>query len=242
MRGIPFPRCKGSEDHPERQAHRICRTCIQREDARSLCSRGYRSPGGADRHGDGIGDVGRVSNGKMRGVCVVGGISFLGCRDNVGESLYVVLCKTVRGGLCGSSLQVVKILVLLLIVGKLFSHVVENLLSELLSLGMSEVLLYPGCIEASLVHTNETDGREVVCKGSEISLCVGIESLVKKLGYNGTLGRGSHGQVHRTGRSRCSWQYPPRSTRHAAQAFCRCPPPDRDPRWKRAGSTHRRPD
>ena len=58
---------------------------------------------------------------------------------------------------------------------------VENVLSELLCLLIGEILLDPACIKASLVHTDKTDGGEVVVERAEIALGVGIQTLVEEL-------------------------------------------------------------
>ena len=64
---------------------------------------------------------------------------------------------------------------------------VEHVLGERLSLCVGQVAAQPPCVEARLVHTDKTDGREVVVERAEISLGVGVKSLVEKLGNNGAL-------------------------------------------------------
>ena len=53
---------------------------------------------------------------------------------------------------------------------------------------MSHIGSEPLSVKTYLVHTNETDCREVVIKGSKVSLGVRIQTLVEKLGDNGSLG------------------------------------------------------
>ena len=101
--------------------------------------------------------------------------------------LSVVLCKTERGRLCGSCLKVVQVAVHLLIVGQTLTHMVEHFLGKLLRFFMGKILADPLCVESSLVHTDKSDGREVVGKGSEISLGIRIQPLVEKLCDDGTL-------------------------------------------------------
>ena len=52
---------------------------------------------------------------------------------------------------------------------------------------MGHVLSDPLRIEACLVHTNKTDGGEVVREGAKISLGIGIKTLGKELCNNVTL-------------------------------------------------------
>ena len=64
---------------------------------------------------------------------------------------------------------------------------VKHRLGELLAFGGGHILSYPPCVKSCLVHTDETDGGEVVCKRSEVSLGVGVKSLIKKLCDNRSL-------------------------------------------------------
>ena len=118
---------------------------------------------------------------------------------DVGISLNVVLCKTVCSRLGRSSLKVVKVTVLNLIIGKSLSHVVENVDCKLLSLGIGHIFTEPFSVEADLVHADKTDCREVVVECAEISLCVGIKSLVKELCDNGSLNlERTCGNIHKS--------------------------------------------
>ena len=59
--------------------------------------------------------------------------------DDNTELLYIMLCEPVGCGLCRCCLKVIEITVLLLIIGKTCSHVVENLNCEILSSLISKV-------------------------------------------------------------------------------------------------------
>ena len=118
-------------------------------------------------------------------------------RDNVGEALFVVLCKAVACGLRGSSLKIVKIAVLLLIVGEAFSHMVKHFLGELLSLTACHILAYPFGVETRFVHTYETDGGEMIIEGAQVTLGVRVQTRVHKLCDDLTLDfKAACGNVH----------------------------------------------
>ena len=143
-------------------------------------------------------NVGGIAYGQVRGVGVVRSVIVIGCSDNVGPSLSVMLCKTEGGRLCGSSLKVVEVAVHFLVIGESFSHVVEDVAGESLRLLMSHIGSEPLCVKTDLVHTDKTDGREVVVEGSEVSLGVGVESLLKKLCDNRSLClERTRGDVHK---------------------------------------------
>ena len=93
----------------------------------------------------------------MRAVGVIEYAGSIVCRDDVRVLSLVVLSKTESCGLSRCSLEVIEVAVLLLVFGKLLSHVVENISCELLCLFVSEVLSEPSCVETCLVHTNKTD-------------------------------------------------------------------------------------
>ena len=132
----------------------------------------------------------------MRAVGVVRR-AVLVCGNDVGELFLVVLCETVGGGFRRRSFEVVKVAVLFLIVGKSFTHMVEHVFGEFLRFGARHIFSYPLCVESRFVHADETDRREVVCKSAEITLGVGIKTLVKQFGYDGTLGlEGARRHVH----------------------------------------------
>ena len=126
-------------------------------------------------------DVSRAVNGKVRAVGVVRSVSCLACSHDVGIVLLVVLCETIACRLRRCSLKVVEIAILYLIILKTLSHVVECLLCEFLCALVVKIASDPLGIEAALVHTDQTNGREMVTEGSEISLCVRIKSLGKEL-------------------------------------------------------------
>ena len=91
-----------------------------------------------------------------------------------------MLCKAVGGGLCGGRLEVVEVTVLLLIVGEALTHVVEHVLGKVLCCLVGEVCAEPACVEAGFVHTDQTDGREVVLEGAEVTLGVGVQTLFQE--------------------------------------------------------------
>ena len=79
----------------------------------------------------------------------------------------------------------------------------EHLLGELLRAAVGHVAAQPVCVEACLVHSDETDGGEVVIKRSEIVLGVGVEPLVEQTGDNGTLClERARGNVHEVVKTR----------------------------------------
>ena len=59
---------------------------------------------------------------------------------------------------------------------------VERLLCELLGSGICHILAKPLSVKANFVHTNETDGREVVVEGAERALRIRIQTVVHQLG------------------------------------------------------------
>ena len=116
----------------------------------------------------------------MRGVGVVRGPVHI-CSNDVRIKLLVMLCKSICRRLRRCRLKVVEVAVLLLIVGESLTHVIEDFSRELLCLLVCQVCAQPLRVEADLVHADQADGREVVVEGSQISLCVRIETLLKKL-------------------------------------------------------------
>jgi hypothetical protein len=65
---------------------------------------------------------------------------------------------------------------------------IEDVLREFLRFLMSHIGSEPLSIQTNLIHTDKTDGGEMVIEGAEISLGVRIQALVEKLGDNGSLG------------------------------------------------------
>ena len=57
---------------------------------------------------------------------------------------------------------------------------VEDLDGEIVGFFVGEVLADPPCVEASLIHADKADGREVIIEASEIVLGVGIEAGFEK--------------------------------------------------------------
>ena len=139
-----------------------------------------------------------VSHGQVGAVGVVGGVvAALGSGDDAGKALDVVLCETERGGLGGGGLEIIEVAVLLLIVGKTLSHVVEHLDGEVLGLLVGQILSQPFGVEAGLVHAHKTDGGKVVVEGAEITLGIRIKAVVEQLGDDRSLDfKRSCGNVH----------------------------------------------
>ena len=81
-----------------------------------------------------------------------------------------MLCKTEGCGFGRCSFEVIKVAVLFLIVGESFSHVVKDVLSELLSLFVDKVAAYPFSVETSFIHTDKTDCGEVVVDGMFVAI------------------------------------------------------------------------
>ena len=74
---------------------------------------------------------------------------------------------------------------------------VQDVLGKGLGLGMGQVLAQPFGVEAHLVHADEADGGEVVFKGSQIVLGIGVEARVHQPGDDGALGlEAPGGDVH----------------------------------------------
>ena len=94
----------------------------------------------------------------MRAVGVIGRCVLLafGGGDDVGISLNIMLGKTIRGGLRRGRLEIVEIAVLLLIIGKAFSHVIEHVFCEILRLFAGKVFFHPFGVHARLVHAYKT--------------------------------------------------------------------------------------
>ena len=125
-------------------------------------------------------DVLRIADGKMGAVRIIRRFLRAGC-DYIRITAFVVLCKTVRRRLCWSCFEVVKVAVLLLIVGEALAHMIETFLCEVLSFLMSYVFSEPVCVQTCFVHADETDRREVIFEGAEITLCIRIKSFVEEL-------------------------------------------------------------
>ena len=143
-------------------------------------------------------DIARVSDGKVRTVGVVRHVVCVVCADDAGISFSVVLCKTVGRRFRRSCFKVVQIAVLLLIVAEFFTHEVEHFLGEFLRFFVRKILADPVCVEASLVHTDKTDRREVVAECAEVSLRVGIKTFVEEFGDDVSLDfERASGYVHK---------------------------------------------
>ena len=93
-----------------------------------------------------------------------------------------MLCESVSRGLSRCCLQVVQVAVLLLIIGEALTHVVQDIAGETLCALIGEISAKPVGVQTDFIHTDQSDGREVVIKCSEISLCVRIQPLFEQLG------------------------------------------------------------
>ena len=132
-------------------------------------------------------DVLRIADRQVGGVGVVRRAVLIG-GDDVRELRLVVLGKAVGGGLCRRGLQVIQIAVLLLVVGQTLAHVVEHLAGKGLRLFAGQICLEPLGVQTHFVHADQADGGEVIAKGAQVALGVGIKAVVHQLGDDGALG------------------------------------------------------
>ena len=73
----------------------------------------------------------------------------------------------------------------------------QHLFGEFLRSLVRHVAAQPAGVQASLVHSHQSDGGEMIVKTSEISLGVRIKSFVQKLGDHFTFDmQGSGGNIH----------------------------------------------
>ena len=132
-------------------------------------------------------DVLRVADRQVGGVGIVGSIAVAGSRDDVREALLVVLGKAIGGRLGGRCLQVVQVAVHFLIIGQTLPHMIQHRGGKLLRRRMCQILADPVCVEARLIHADQSDRREVVGEGAEVTLGVGIQSVLHQLGDDAAL-------------------------------------------------------
>jgi hypothetical protein len=123
---------------------------------------------------EGLEDIFGEADRKVRGVGVERNLLIAGGGDDIWVSLLVVLGKTEGGGFGWGGFEVIEVAIELLIVGEAGSHMVEDFNGEGLSGFVGEVFFDPTGIEAGFIHTNETDGGEVVVEGAEVMLGVWI--------------------------------------------------------------------
>ena len=57
---------------------------------------------------------------------------------------------------------------------------VQHVLCKFLSLPVGQILANPSGIEARLIHSHQTDGGEMVFKGSQVPFCIGVQPVVQK--------------------------------------------------------------
>ena len=144
-------------------------------------------------------DVVGEANRKMAGVGVIGGLAGAGSGDDVWIALLVVLGKAEGGGFGWGGLEVIEVAILFLIVREAFSHVVEDLGSEVLGFFVGEVFADPAGIQAGFVHADQSDGGEVVVEGAEVMLGVWIQPSVQQFGDGLSLdAERTGGDVHQT--------------------------------------------
>ena len=126
-------------------------------------------------------DIVGVSHREVRAVGVVRGSAGFSSSDDVGIDFHIVLRQTVGGGLCRGCLEVVEIPVLLLIIAQALAHVIQHITGEFLAPGIGHVCPDPFGVQAGFVHTHQADGGEVVVKGTQIMLGIGIEAFIQEL-------------------------------------------------------------
>ena len=102
----------------------------------------------------------------MGGVGVIRGISRLACGLDCRPALSVVLCQTVCGTFRRCRFQIIKVAVLLLIIGQTVSHMIQHFLGKFLGPLVGHVRTEPVGIQSHFVHTDQTDGGEMVVKGA----------------------------------------------------------------------------
>ena len=133
---------------------------------------------------------------QVRGIGVIRSTVHVG-GDDIGIEFLIMLGKTVGGGLGRGGLQVVEVAVLLLIIGEPLTHMVQNFRSEALDFGIRQIRLQPFGVQAHFIHADQADRGEVIVKSSQISLGIGIKSLLQQSGNNGPLGLEAAGrQIH----------------------------------------------
>ena len=88
-----------------------------------------------------------IINRQMRAVCIIRGVALFSCCFDIRITTSVVFGKTVCSGLCRCCLQVEKLSrILLLIVGKTVSHMLQNLFCKLLGFRICHVFFQPAGI------------------------------------------------------------------------------------------------
>ena len=146
-----------------------------------------------------IENVRRIANRKMGAVCVVRCITRLAGCDDIRILLFVVFCQTVGRGLCRCCLQVVEISVLFLVHHQSVTHMVQHFFCKILRLHMSKVFAKPFCIESDFVHTDHTDRGKMICKSSEVTFCIRIQSFIQQFGDHISFDlQGTGGNIHHT--------------------------------------------
>jgi len=107
--------------------------------------------------------------------------------DDIGILFHIMFSQTIGSRLSRSSFQVVEIAILLLIVGQTLSHMVQHFFSKILCFSIGQILANPVSVKASFVHTYQTNGREMIIKGGQVTFGIRIKSGLEQLGNNGSL-------------------------------------------------------
>ena len=128
-----------------------------------------------------------IINRQVGGIGVIRRVSLFSRRFDGREPFPVMLCQTIRRALRRRGLQIVQIPVLLLVVGKPLPHVVQHLFCKGLSPRTCHILPQPVCVQPRLIHTEEPDGGKMILKGTQIPLCIRIQSLLQQFGDNPSL-------------------------------------------------------
>ena len=141
-------------------------------------------------------DILGIAHGQVGGIGVVGGAVFVG-GDDLGETLLVVLGEAIGSRLGGGSFQVIQVAVLFLVVRQALPHMIQHFPGKFLGSFVGQIGPQPLGVEAHLVHTDETDGREVVGEGAQVPLGVGIQAVFHQTGDDLALGlKGPGSNVH----------------------------------------------
>ena len=144
-----------------------------------------------------IKNIGRKFYREMGTVRIIWGIPLPACCPDISPPLPVMLRQAVCGGLCRSRLKVVEISVLLLIHNQTLPHMVEHFLSKSLRLRMCQVFPEPHGIQPHFIHANQTNGRKMTVKASQITFRIRIQSFVQKLADNIPFNfQGTCGNIH----------------------------------------------
>ncbi len=127
-----------------------------------------------------IKDISRIIHRQMGGVCIIWLVPRMARGNDVTPLLPVMLCKPVGRALRRRRLEIIQVAILLLIIRKTFTHMVQHFFCKLLCLPVREIFLKPFCIEPRLIHADEPNRRKMVVKPAQIPLCIRIQPLLQK--------------------------------------------------------------